>query len=163
MDAVKTEFSAKEVEATTSNLTPLQRRNIRRLLRLDENALMSAGDALVYWVADMLSGTHVCDEASAAFILTDVASDLASFGDKLARALAAADDKTPVMFISFGDRRYVSVSGRVSFVDLKTGSDVDSLKVQFVEAVTYNLTALFVRQLARVNQHARSSKPACAV
>lgn len=104
---------------------------------------VKAGDALVVWLSGLLSKRKPVTEAQKRLLLTFYCARLRSIGDELAADIAAEKKTLPVATLVIVDNTFVAVSGGTEWLDLRSGEPVKDLPMPPIEAVSYNLTALF--------------------
>lgn len=112
----------------------------------------SFGEALVFWLGDMLLGTKLTTEEQMRVIFEEFHERIKSFGDTLQEvwlkdkpANFSAYKKLPICKIGFLDRRFVCMDGQQFFLDLTTGDRIPAADNWPLETLVYNLTTLFVR------------------
>lgn len=123
---------------------------------------LSPGETLVFWVAQLLHRRVPLDQDSQDLILEKFRDTIISYGNQLAEAMEKTPQQTPVGNLIVSDARFVVVSGKDAFLDLREARFVDSIKLLPLEIMTYNLAALYGRnivQLKRLASRARQAEP----
>jgi hypothetical protein len=139
-------------------LTPIQQQNICRLvLSLTtgpaDDEPVETWHALVLWVADTLTRVRICTPDQLMLLLPVVRDGILQFAVKLdtylERCKAGEQGVSLVAHhLGFCDRRYVTLTGLDTLLDLQTGEVVDKLPVKPLETVGYDLVALYIRRVA---------------
>tara|TARA_Y100001938_G_scaffold148750_1_gene233377 strand:- start:19934 stop:20419 length:486 start_codon:yes stop_codon:yes gene_type:complete len=142
-------FTYKEVTEHCEILTPVQIASISRsLLRKDSTPaaedILSAGEALLLWLADLLEWTQICNQDQRTLLLQELRQVILELGEQLSNP---ATENIPSFHVGFADRRWVTCTGTPAFFELTTGEWVDQLPYPALETVTYECTTLFMRQL----------------
>jgi hypothetical protein len=143
-----------QVEAICHSLSPLLRNTIRSKI-LNCQSLPTTytfGEALTFWVGDMLIGSKLVTSEQLRVILEEFSGRIVHFGNELQdvwlkekpRGLPEYK-KLPICKIGFLDRRLVCMDGQAFFLDLTTGTRVPAADNWPLETLAYNLTMLFVR------------------
>jgi hypothetical protein len=140
-------------------LPPLRLRRIAKLvlgytsIPLDESEL-SSGEFLVLLVAALLVSRRLVGESEQDLILEELGVAIKDFGDRL---VSSGGSKLPVAQLVLLDTRYARLSGREGCLDLRTGVTLPRPATAPVEAVAFDLTALYVRAIRAA--HPRKTKP----
>lgn len=139
-------WSRKVIETSTANLSPVQKTILAKILGLTGDTL-TAGEAMVFWLADLLSWVRICDSDQQRLIIELFCKDIREHGERVHTAVVTRQPVLPVSFIGFGDRHMVTITGQQVILDLNTGELKDlTLTEQLLETLNYNLTALYTRK-----------------
>jgi hypothetical protein len=110
------------------------------------------GEALVFWLGDVLAGTHFVSPDQQRLVLEEFCDGICEFGKALGKDLdtvlgrgMAEIKRLPVCKIGFLDRKLVCMDGQAFFLDITTGEKVPATDHMPLETLAYNLTTLSVR------------------
>lgn len=115
---------------------------------------VSPGAALFGWTAAVLQARAPVNAEAKETLLELLAERLVEHGDKLYEILLTGTSGTqvPAARLTVLDGTLVGMSGMDHFIDLRTGAAVGTPKQPPIEAVSYDLTALFLLHLQRVGE-----------
>lgn len=152
------ELTFKVVRSQCRALTQIQQQNICRLVLSltsgpadDEPA--ETWHALLLWAADTLMQVRICTPDQVMLLLPVIRDGILEFAVKLDTYLERCkqgeqDVSLVAHHLGFCDRRYVTLTGLDTLLDLQTGAVVDKLPVKPLETVGYDLVALYIRRVA---------------
>ena len=144
-----------KVEAVCKHLSPVTLQAIRKkVLQVPDDCVeYTVGSALVFWVADWLTGLQILAADQVRLLIEEFSPDIIKFGVELEGALKIRSEdfrrprimQLPCAKIGFLDRWQACMDGRDTFLDLKTGKSVPAIERRPLETIAYNLTALYLR------------------
>jgi hypothetical protein len=140
-----------QVERLCTQLSPLLKNTIRtKILHYTEPPKdYDFGEALTFWLADLLTGTKIISADQVRLLLEEFYSGILVFGDSLTTAWETKGTmnrkRLPDCKIGFLDRQLVCMDGQNFFLDLVTGKKEAVSETKSLEVLMYNLTTLFVR------------------
>lgn len=105
------------------------------------------------WVAELLAGTFLT-EPQQIMLLDKLQRPLEHCLDGFAVTASAGRLKSPHLLwqIVFTDGQYATYTGAEHFVDLTTGDPITPPRPP-LESISYNITELFLRRLAEVQEY----------
>lgn len=150
-------METQKVEAICKHLSVVTLQAIRKkILRVPPDVYTyGVGEALIFWVADWLTGLQIIATDQVRLLIEEFAGNIITFGKALEEALAQEQlsvgppvpksMRLPMCKIGFLDRWQACMDGRDTFLDLKTGEVVPAIDRRPLETIAYNLTALYIR------------------
>lgn len=117
--------------------------------------MITGGDALAVWVADLLQKCPISDSDQRWFIVEELLPNFRKLGSTLLEKLDSPD--LPSYQLGFGDRSSVVVSGEERILDLATAKWYPGKNRVFFERVLYDLTVLFCRRYRDCQQQAEQN------
>ena len=143
------EYRLDVLASRTPYLNALQQRRLGKLLGVEET--LSPGQALVWWVANLLQRARLVDQEQTWLLLEELAPNISILGEQLEAALAgdckaASVGKLPVITLGIADRAFAVITGKDAVLELKTGKWIEGARSQFLERVLYDLTTLYCRE-----------------
>ncbi len=147
------EFTTQYVLSEAKSLSAYQLRLVRKLV--GEGDRLSAGQAMVYWVVELLNQVNLCDKEQINLIAEEFSKTIETIGNKIAKAVKENNTNLLVAYIVFGDRKYLAITDGGDFLDLDSGYRISAPR-SILENVQYNLTTLFTRKIR--NEHKPTSK-----
>jgi len=125
---------------------------------LASSTMLTPGETLFFWVAQLLFHRLPIDQDAQDLILEKFKDTLVDYGNQLAEAIEKTPRQTPVGNLILSDRRYVVVSGKDAFLDLREAKFVDHVNLLPLEIMTYNLAALYGRNTIQLKRLAGRPK-----
>lgn len=155
---MSTRLTFGDVFSVCSAMTPVQRRNVCRLVLSLTTGPADTDEAetwqaVTIWAADLLLRVRICTSEQLLMLLPEIREPIVRFGATLddfreQRAAGQSDIQLQATHLGFCDRRHVTFTGWQKLLDLQTGELVDKLPVKPLETVGYDLAALYVRRVA---------------
>lgn len=142
-------FNAERALGLCLALRGLLRNRICNLLKVTPHPTLSAGEALVFWVANDLNARGILQPDALQLLIETFAQDILTFGNTLGMALTGhpdlPDDKLPVLKLGVTDTLFGVIDGQDFFLDLTSGEKVSALRAGGrIETRVYDLTSLFL-------------------
>ena len=147
-------FVLEKVLNLCTRLSEISKLRILKELNIDSSSkgqIISPEQAMELWIADLLLCLPLKDKDQAWLMRVRFKSKIKEFTTELWQKLGCTNENypgtVPVMFVVLGDRRYISITGSDKIIDLDSTlmEELDSIRLNVLESVIYNLTTMFVR------------------
>ena len=137
-------FSQAKVEETCKGLDTLLKRIIKAETKPDEANTISPGEALLYWLVDLLRSVKLSKIENYELHCMDwIKEELAHFGNSVDRAWECDDEKWPVLTLSFFDRILIGAPGRPHKFNLSTCKVETQYRGPYLELIAYDMGTLY--------------------
>ena len=141
-------FTYEDVVSRCQALQPVQLISLARsLLRYDSTpnpeTELSAGEAILLWLADLLEWMQVCNQDQRTLLLQELREELFKLGAVIEERFPKGE--VPLFNIGFVDRRWATCSTLENLFDLDEGCWITELNTPPLETISYSITSLFMR------------------
>jgi len=141
-------FTYEDVTDKCQALQPVQLISLTRsLLKYDSapaaDTKLSAGEAILLWLADLLEWMQVCNQDQRTLLLQELHEEISKLGAAIEEHFPKGE--VPLFNVGFADRRWVTCSTLDNLFDLDEGVWVTELARPPLETISYSIASLFMR------------------